>query len=427
MLSKKILSKSAKIGIVGLGYVGLPLAMLCAENGYKVLGIDKDENKIKNLRKGKSYISDVNDIQLQSVMNLNKLDVTTNFSLISSCDIILICVPTPLTLDGKPNYSFLFKATESIKEKLREEQLIILESTLVPQTTRNSIIPSLEKTGLKAGKDFFIAYSPERIDPGNKIYVLENIPKLVSGYTNRCRTLADMFYNQLCINTFTVNSLEVAEMSKILENTYRDINIAFINEMAEICHLYGLNSWEVIEAAASKPFGFQPFYPGPGVGGHCIPKDSTYYSYWAKAKKKTVLTEYAREINNNMPNYIVMRLEELLVNRKMSLSGRKILILGVTFKKDVNDLRESPTLKIIELLLSKGVEVFFHDPYIKQLNINGNVLRSIDFDTIKKVKQDCIVLSVAHSFYSNYQEFNSNLIFDLTNTIGKNVSNVITL
>lgn len=428
MLQEKILSKLARVAIVGLGYVGLPLAILCVKKGFEVIGIDIDENKISTLNNGRSYISEISDIQVKSTIHSNRLSLTCNFSAISTCDIIIICVPTPLTSEGKPNYSFLFNSIESIAQNLGKEKLIIVESTIIPNTTRNSIIPKLEKSGFKVGKDFFLAFSPERIDPGNSSYQLQNTCKLVSGYSIECRKLTELFYNQLNINTFAVNSLEVAEMSKILENTYRDVNIALINEMAQICHTRGLNIWDVIEAASTKPFGFQQFYPGPGVGGHCIPKDSTFYVYWAKkARENATLAECARRINDSMPHYIITRLEELLAKKEKIISGSNILILGVTYKNDVNDLRQSPAVKIIELLLSKGALISFHDPYIKQLCINESLFKSVDFEILNKAKQDCIVMAVAHNCYRNFQNYNANIIFDLTNTIDKNICNLSTL
>jgi UDP-N-acetyl-D-glucosamine dehydrogenase len=330
-----------------------------------------------------------------------------------------------LAADDSPNYSYIFNCMEAIASNLRKEQLIIIESTLVPETTSKDILPILNKSGLAVGKDFYLAYSPERIDPGNNLYQLQNIPKLVSGYSKKCAELAEQFYSQLSIKVFRLDRMDVAELSKVLENTYRDVNIALINEMAQICHAHCINIWDVIEAAASKPFGFQPFYPGPGVGGHCIPKDSKFYSIWAKqAGIAASLSDCARKINDAMPNYIITRLEELLERDNKRIEGSTILVLGVTYKPDVNDLRESPTIKILELLLAMGAHVDMHDPYVRQLDVNGQLVESIDFDSVKNTKYDCIVLAVAHSCYKNYKEYHASSVFDLTNTIDKDVSNL---
>lgn len=425
MLQEEILFKSAKIGIVGLGYVGLPFSFLCVEKGFEVIGFEINEKKINALKDGASYISEISDKQVKLIMDTKRFNLSNNFCILSVCDIILVCVPTPLAANGNPNYSYLFDSLEAIANTLRKGQLIIIESTLVPETTNKEIIPILCKSGLEIGEDFYLAYSPERIDPGNHIYQLQNIPKLVSGYSNKCAALAELFYSQLSIEVFTVSSMAVAELSKILENTYRDINIALINEMAQICYAHKINIWEVIDAASSKPFGFHPFYPGPGVGGHCIPKDSEFYSNWAKKVGKTAtLCECARRINNTMPNYIITRLAELLANDKKDINGSQILVLGVTYKPDVNDLRESPTIKILELLLSMGAHLSIHDPYINQINVNNQLIESVDFNSIKNNKYDCIILAVAHSFYKDYKEFNASNIFDLTNTVDKTVRNL---
>lgn len=425
MLIEAVKDKSAIIGIVGLGYVGLPIALLSIEKGFEVIGFEVDERKIETLKSGVSYISEIRDEQVKSVVDAKRLRLTNDFSTLSICDIILVCVPTPLASDGSPNYSYIYNCMQAISSNLRKEQLIIIESTLVPETTSNDMLPILCKSGLAAGKDFYLAYSPERIDPGNSLYQLQNIPKLVSGYSKKCAELAKLFYSQLSIKIFSVDSTDVAELSKILENTYRDINIALINEMAQICHAHSINIWEVIEAAASKPFGFQPFYPGPGVGGHCIPKDSKFYSIWAKKVGITAsLDDCARRINDSMPNYIITRLEELLAKDNKAIEGSAILVLGVTYKPDVNDLRESPTIKILELLFSKGAQVVIHDPYVNQLYVNGKLIESIDFNSINSAKYDCIVLAVAHSCYKNYKEYNASSVFDLTNTIDKSVNNL---
>lgn len=422
MLKEKIISKSIKVGILGLGYVGLPLALLCAEKGFKSVGIDIDERKINAINEGKSYISEINDSKLQAACKSRGLMASTDLTHMCEYDIIIVCVPTPLSEGIRPDYSFLMNGLKAIAKTLRKEQLVIIESTMVPQTTRNDALPTLETTGLKVGEDFYLAFSPERIDPGNMKYQLGTIPKLVSGITEKCRELAELFYNLLDIKTFPVQSTEVAEMAKILENTYRDVNIALINEMAIICGENGLNIWDVIAAASSKPFGFQAFYPGPGVGGHCIPKDSFFYTYWAKTKGSgAALVERARKINDNMPRYIVKRIEGLLSGKDRSIKGSRILVLGITYKKDVNDIRESAPIKIMEILKEKEALLSYHDPYIKQVNIGEKLLESSNFEEIDKVRYDCILLAVAHNHYKEYNGYNSDIVFDLTNTISRDI------
>lgn len=413
-----IKSKDCKVGIIGLGYVGLPLAILCAKKGLQVIGFENNKEKCNLLLSGKSYITDIDDEEIMRVIADHQLNVAYNYDLMPQCDIIIICVPTPLDENKDPDYSFLYKAIDTIKHFIRKEQLIIVESTLVPTTSRDIILPILEESGLKAGKDFFFSFSPERIDPGNEIYKIEKTPKLVSGYSKLCTEKACQFYNDIGITPYTVSSLEVAEMSKILENTYRDVNIALINEMAQVCKLYDINIWDVIDAAASKPFGFNAFYPGPGVGGHCIPKDCTFYTCLAREKDvKASLAECARWINDQMPDYIVSRIKMLLSNVNKSIKDSSILILGITYKKDVNDVRESPSIKIINLLLELGAKVSYHDPFIKKLNTDYKQLNSVVFEDIYITDADCIVLSVAHNCYKDLNYPEGKIVFDLTNSI----------
>lgn len=422
MLKDRIVSKSVKVGILGLGYVGLPLALLCVEKGFRVVGIDIDERKIKEIGEGRSYISEITDTRLQAACVSGGLMTSMDLSRMGEYDIIIVCVPTPLAEGIRPDYSYLMNGIKAIAQTLRKEQLIIIESTMVPQTTRVEVLPILERNGLKAGEDFYLVFSPERIDPGNMKYQLENIPKLVSGVTANCRELAEFFYKALGIKIFSVKSTDVAEMAKILENTYRDVNIALINEMAMICGENGLSIWDVITAASSKPFGFQAFYPGPGVGGHCIPKDSFFYTYWAKkAGGEAALVEKARKINDNMPRYIVKRIEELLRMRNRGLKGSQILLLGITYKKDVNDIRESAAIKIMEILQEKEAILSYHDPFIKQINIGEKVYEGRNFREIDEIRYECILLAVAHSQYKGYNGYNSDIVYDLTNTINEDI------
>lgn len=405
-----------QVGTIGLGYVGLPLAILCVIKGFNVIGFEKDNNKLNLLNHGKSYISDISDLMVETSIKNNLLYPTQDFSLISKCDIVIVCVPTPLAGDNTPNYSYLFDAMESIAQNMKQGQLVMTESTIVPTTSRNEIIPILQKKGFIAGKDFHFSFSPERIDPGNDKFKIDTIPKLVSGYTDECRELAADFYTQLGLKVHKVASLEVAEMAKILENTYRDVNIALANELAQVCKLSGISIWDVIEAAATKPFGFSAFYPGPGVGGHCIPKDCTFYTYLAdKYGTRAKLAECAREINNNMPHYIISRLETLLTNSGKCINGSNLLILGVTYKKDVNDIRESPAIEIIKKLSDMGAHIEYHDPYIKTLDVQNIKFSSIQYEDILKSKADCILLAVGHSCYKGLDFSDVSLLFNATN------------
>lgn len=407
----------AKIGIIGLGYVGLPLALLCIEKGFSVTGFDTDNKKLELLNIGKSYITDVSDQEITEAKNTGRLEITSEVFKMAECDILAVCVPTPLKKNKTPNYTYLFSALTNAAEYLRKGQLVIVESTIVPTTSRDKIIPILESGGLVAGTDFYYSFSPERIDPGNESFNVSKIPKLVSGFSEECMHMAARFYKQLGINVYEVPSLEVAEMAKILENTYRDVNIALVNQMARICHDYEINIWDVIDAAASKPFGFSRFQPGPGVGGHCIPKDSTLYTYFAKRHGlNATLAECSRKINDGMPAYIVSRLEELLSERNKIIKGSRVLILGITYKKDVNDIRESPAFDIIDKLASKGAKVSYHDPFIKKIKTAKVHLESISTEDISQ-EYDCIILCVAHNFYNSLSYPENACIFDLTNTL----------
>ncbi len=419
MLQRKIAEKAARIGVVGLGYVGLPLALLCGQKGFRVTGIDSNQSRVISLQQGKSFITGVSEEVLRSLLAQGRLWVTGNFATVSRCDVIFVCVPTPLTADAKPDYTHLFLAVESIAAGLRRQQIVIIESTITPGTTMEKILPRLEGGGLKVGQDFFLAFSPERIDPANKAYSLGNTPKLVAGVTPDCQRVCQEIYTQLGIKVVPVSTPTVAEMAKLLENTYRDVNIALVNEMAEVCHCIGIDIWEVIKAAATKPFGFHPFYPGLGVGGHCIPKDSAYYIYLARRKgRPALLAEQARKINADRPVKIMKRLQTILVEQGKALADCQFLFLGVTYKKDVNDLRESPTVKVMELLVLEGAEVSFHDPYIKKLRIGNRLLARIKLDEGAFARYTCIVLTVPHSCYDvHWLKAVCPQIVDLTNVL----------
>ncbi|MBI5730189.1 MAG: nucleotide sugar dehydrogenase [Ignavibacteriales bacterium] len=382
-LLKKINNKSAVIGIIGLGYVGLPLALTFAEKGFKVIGFDIDENKIPILNSGKSYIKHISSSRIKLArrssggyqVSRNKFEATFDFSRLTSCDCILICVPTPLNDKHEPDISFVENSAKSVAEYLRPGQLIVLESSTYPGTTEEILLPLFNKKLSPLGGDkegagtlFFLAFSPEREDPGNKKYNTSTIPKLVGGYTPNCLKVSCALYNQAIKHVIPVSSCKVAESAKLLENIYRSVNIALVNELKIVFDKMGIDVWDVIEAAKTKPFGFQAFYPGPGLGGHCIPIDPFYLSWKAKEfGVETKFIELAGKINTQMPYYVVQKTIELLNDKRITINGAKILILGASYKKNIDDLRESPALKLIEILKEKGAEVDYYDPYVPEL------------------------------------------------------------
>jgi len=367
-LIDKILKKEALIGVIGLGYVGLPLVLRFCEVGYKVLGFDIDPKKVSSLKQGRSYIKTIPTAQISNFVRKNQFDVTNDFTRLQEPDCILICVPTPLTEKKEPDLQYIEKTTQSIRSSLRKGQLIVLESTTYPGTTEELVLPELESTGLKVGRDFFLGYSPEREDPGNKGFTTSSIPKVISGVTPVCKKIATALYGQAIQKVVPVSSPRVAELTKLLENIYRSVNIALVNELKMLADRMGIDIWEVIEAASTKPFGFTPFYPGPGMGGHCIPIDP-YYLSW-KAQEYDFATRFillAGEINVNVPYYVVAKIQDALNRHGKSLMGAKILIIGVAYKKDVDDARESPALAIMNILQKKGAALFYHDPFIPTL------------------------------------------------------------
>jgi UDP-N-acetyl-D-glucosamine dehydrogenase len=367
-LIKKILKKEATIGIIGMGYVGLPLVSRFCEEGFRILGFDVDSKKVAMLKKGKSYLKSIPSKKISQFVRSGHLDVTEDFSRLVGADCILICVPTPLTEKMEPDLQYIEKTTDAIQQHLRKGQLIVLESTSYPGTTEELILPRLESTGLKVGKDFFLAFSPEREDPGNKQFTTRQIPKVVAGITSSCQKVVTALYRQIIQKVIPVSSPRVAELTKLLENIYRSVNIALVNELKMLADRMGIDIWEVIEAASTKPFGFSPFYPGPGMGGHCIPIDPFYLSWKAKEYDFTTrFIQLAGEINVSVPYYVVSKILDALNERRKSVKGAKILILGVAYKKDVDDARESPALAIMELLQKKGASILYHDPYIPSL------------------------------------------------------------
>jgi UDP-N-acetyl-D-glucosamine dehydrogenase len=418
-LKDKIREHSAKTGVVGLGYVGLPLAMEMAHAGFQVTGIDLVKEKVDAVNSGVSYILDVASEVLRSMVGINRMRATQSLAAVEALDTVNICVPTPLRKNKDPDLSYVIAAIEAIRIHIRPGQLIILESTTYPGTTREVVLPILEESGLKVGQDFFLAYSPERVDPANPTYTTRNIPKVVGGITPQCTEIASLLYDQFVENVVPVSSTDCAEMVKLLENTFRSVNIALANEMALTCHSFGINVWEVIEAAKTKPFGFMPFYPGPGLGGHCIPVDPYYLTWKAKMNGcEPRLIELAGHINSQMPAFMVRRIADALNERRKPLKGSKILGLGVTYKRDTNDIRESPALQVLEGLREKGASIHFCDPYIPSIMIQGQTIKAVELTPHVLQSMDCVAILTDHSAfdYSMVAKF-SPLILDTRNAL----------
>jgi len=422
-LEKLILQKKAKIAILGLGYVGLPHAIEISKRGFFVYGIDIDKNKINLLKKRKSYIGDVKTEDLKKVLN-KKFFPVSSFKVLKDSDIVTICVPTPLDKHKVPDLSYIKSATFEIQKRLKKEMLIVLESTSFPGTTEEVILPILEKKGLKVGKDFYLAFAPERIDPGSSI-PLSQIPKVVGGVTKKCTKIASLFYQQFIEKVYPVSSPKVAEMTKLLENTYRLINISAVNELALLCGKMGIDIWEVIEAAKTKPYGFQPFYPSPKIGGHCIPLDPFYLSWKAKEYNFwTRFIELAGEINEMMPHFVVTRVNFALNRLGKSIKNSKILIWGVAYKKDVPDTRESAAHDIIWDLKRKGAKIEYFDPFVKEFEVKNHRLKkpiklfSIDYKPQILKKYDCVLILTDHSGF-DYESLakKANLVVDTRNAI----------
>jgi UDP-N-acetyl-D-glucosamine dehydrogenase len=406
-LRGKIEAKEAQICIIGLGYVGLPFAVEFARLGFPVMGLDVDEKRVAAIQRGESYISDVAGDRIAPLVTAGRLKATTDYETLREADAIFICVPTPFDEMKAPDPSFIVKASEGIGSRLRPGQLIVLQSTTYPGTTEEVVLPILERSGLKAGVDFHLTFSPERINPGDKVFTVENTPKVVGGLTPRCSELARILLAQLTPEVHVVSSPRVAEMTKLLENIYRSVNIALVNELALLSERMGIDLWEVIEAASTKPFGFMPFYPGPGVGGHCIPVDPYYLSWKAREYDfYTKFIELAAEINQAMPYHVVSRIGEGLSRQGKPLRGARVLILGVTFKRDVDDARNSPAQRIMELLLAQEVQVTYNDPHVPQFQIGCDVfyrdeltLRSAALSEKLLAEHDCTVIVAGHTSY----------------------------
>lgn len=414
---------SAKISILGLGYVGLPLAAAFGEAGFQVIGVDPDQRKVDALSKRESYIQDVPSKQISSLMSKGRLSATTDFAALQNCDAVSICVPTPLRKTGDPDMSFIISATDELAKYIHPGMIIVLESTTYPGTTREVLLPKLGKDkGLEVGKDFFLAFSPERVDPGREDWNTLNTPKVIGGITEECGEVAAVWYSQALKTVVPVSSAETAELSKLLENTFRMINIGLVNEMAMMCERLGVDVWEVIDAAASKPFGYMKFTPGPGLGGHCIPIDPLYLSWKMKSFQYNArFIELAADINTNMPRYVVSRVSDAFNDRGMVLKGSKCLVLGAAYKPDIDDIRESPALDVIGLLQKKGAQVEYHDPYIPRLRTHENVEMESVWDVMDAVRRaDCVVIITNHSGY-DYQAIlkDAKFIFDSRNALGK--------
>lgn len=432
-LLHKIENRTARVAILGLGYVGLPLAVIFAEAGFDVTGIDPTVAKVEAINRGESYIMDVGSFQVKSLVSEGRLKATTDYSVLRSHDAVSICVPTPLRQTGDPDLSFIISAVEGLAPYVHSGMVVVLESSTYPGTTREMVLPALtEKSGLVAGKDIFLAFSPERVDPGRKDWTTYNTPKVVGGITEDCSSVAATWYAQALKEVVPVSSTEVAEMTKLLENTFRMINIGLVNELAIICDRLDVDVWEVIDAAGTKPFGFMKFTPGPGLGGHCIPIDPLYLSWKLKSLNYTArFIELASEINTSMPRFVVGKVQDALNDHGKPLRGSRLLVLGAAYKPDVDDIRESPALDVIHLLLEKGAEVNYHDPYINAITTDGLAIHSVP-DLMEAVKSaDCVVIVTNHKAY-DYKLIleKAQLIVDTRNalgSVGRNNSKVVRL
>lgn len=431
-LISKIQSKEAKIGVIGLGYVGLPLAIYFCEAGFRVTGFDTDAYKVEMLNRGESYINYIHSSKIMTQITLPdpRLTATTDMSFLAQMDAILICVPTPLTDYGKPDLSYVLNTTKAIALHLRKGQLVILESTTYPGTTQEEILPMLEKDDFRAGEYFFLAYSPERQDPGNPEFTARDIPKVIGGVTPQCLEVARALYDQIVVKTVPVVSTKTAEAAKLLENIYRAVNIALVNELKMLFDRMGIDIWEVIDAAKTKPFGFTPFYPGPGLGGHCIPIDPFYLAWKARYYDfRTRFIELAGEINTNMPYYVIYKLMEALNEREKSIRGSRILILGVGYKKDVDDDRESPGYVVMDLLIKRGASILYNDPYIPRLKKSrkydfGLTSEPLTEELLRKV--DAVIIITNHSHYDyNWILNHTPLIIDTRGVFKDGVKKVV--
>lgn len=423
VLKQKILDRTVTLGVVGLGYVGLPLAVEKAKAGFHVIGFDVQEQKVDMVNQGHNYIGDVVDSDLERIVREGYLRATTDFASVARCDCVCIAVPTPLDAHQQPDISYVRSSAQSIMPHMHKDMLVVLESTTYPGTTEELVKPILEKSGLKCGEDFYLAFSPERVDPGNLIYKTKNTPKVVGGCTPECTDIAATLYEAVLeAPVHRVSCPAVAEMEKILENTYRNVNIGLVNEMAMLCDRMGISIWEVVDAAKSKPYGFQAFYPGPGLGGHCIPLDPYYLSWKAREYGfHTSMIESSMMINDRMPEYCVDRAMEALNECKKAMNGAKVLVLGVAYKQDIDDYRESPAIRVIEALKKRGAQVTYYDPYISEYREHGTVEKGLTELTAGVLREaDLVMITTAHT-HVDYELVaqNASLIFDTKNVMKK--------
>jgi UDP-N-acetyl-D-glucosamine dehydrogenase len=420
-LIEELNNRTACLAVLGLGYVGLPLAVVFAEAGFNVMGIDPDQRKVDTIQRGESHIQDVPGDQVARLVAAGKLQATSDFSALRNADAVSICVPTPLRKTGDPDLSYILSATDELAKYIHPKMVVVLESTTYPGTTREILLPKLEENrDLVVGENFFLAFSPERVDPGREDWTTLNTPKVIGGITPNCTQVAADWYRQALQAVVPVSSAEVAEMAKLLENTFRMINIGLVNEMAIMCDRLGVDVWEVIDAAATKPFGFMKFTPGPGLGGHCIPIDPLYLSWKLRALNYTArFIELASEINTSMPRYVVGKIQDALNDHGRPIKGSRILVLGAAYKPDIDDLRESPALDVIGLLKQKGADICYHDPYIPRLNHDGWAMESVT-DLLGEVREaDCVVIVTNHSDYDYAAILQAaRLVVDTRNALG---------
>jgi UDP-N-acetyl-D-glucosamine dehydrogenase len=425
-----IKDRRARVGVVGLGYVGLPLATEFARNGFRVTGFEVDERKAAQINAGETYIGDVALALVKESVDADRLWATTDFDHLKDCDAIIICVPTPLRKTKEPDVSFILSAAEEIKKRLRRGQLVILESTTYPGTTDEVLLPMFQATGLKLDEDFLLAFSPERVDPGNTEFQTHNIPKVVGGVTADSTEAAAYLYSQIVKDVHAVSSARVAEAAKLLENTFRAVNIGMANEMARLCYALNIDTWEVIRAAATKPFGFMPFYPGPGIGGHCIPLDPHYLSWKARQHGfDSRFISLAEEVNSRMPDHVVQLVSDGLNDDRKAMKGARVLLLGVAYKRDIDDVRESPALSIIDRLRSKGCDVRYHDPFVREVRFDdahteggGAPLSSVDLSDEEVRASDCVIIVTDHSQIDYLRVVNlASLVVDTRNALDGDV------
>ncbi len=421
MLKDLILSKKATVGIIGLGYVGLPLAIEILKKGFSVIGVDIDKTRVTRINQGRSFIDDVESHSLKNYVKSKKLRATADYDLLRKCDVVIICVPTPVNANKEPDMEAVIASARGIQKILRKQQLVILKSTTYPETTEKLVLPILSTTGLKVGADFYLAFCPERIDPGNKRFGVANTPTVIGGVTRKCTDMACLFYRQFIRHVHPVSSARAAEMTKILENTFRNVNIALVNEFAQLCErMGGIDMWEVIDAAKTKPFGYMPFYPGPGVGGHCIPIDPYYLSWKAREYDfHTVFIELSARINEEMPFFVVNKAIDAISRSGGCPARARVLILGMAFKKDISDLRHSPAIRVFEIIKPRVKDLKYNDPYVPSFRSgDGKTVRSVQLTQQELRKADTVLILTDHSTYDyRFIVKHARLVIDTRNAI----------